>query len=41
LNDKAKKARNEYMKKWRARNKDKAKAAIQRYWEKKAKKMEE
>ncbi len=38
LNDEAKKARNEYMKQWRAKNKDKVKAAQARYWENKVKK---
>lgn len=39
LEDKAKQARNEYMKKWRERNKDKVKAAQERYWENKSKVM--
>lgn len=41
LNDKARKARNDYMKKWRSENKEKVKAAQQRYWEKKVKKIKE
>lgn len=40
MEDKAKQAKNEYMKKWRAKNKDKVKAAQERYWEKKAQKYE-
>lgn len=36
MNDEAKKAKNGYMKKWRERNKDKVKAAQERYWQKKA-----
>lgn len=32
-------ARREYMRQWRARNKDKIKAAQKRYWENKAKKL--
>lgn len=36
MNDEAKKAKNQYMKKWRERNKDKIKAAQERYWQKKA-----
>ncbi|WP_278286414.1 MULTISPECIES: hypothetical protein [Clostridium] len=36
MEDKAKQARNDYMKKWRERNKDKVKAAQERYWNKKA-----
>lgn len=35
----AKLARREYMRQWRARNKDKIKAAQKRYWENKAKKL--
>lgn len=35
----AKIARNEYMRNWRAKNKDKVKAAQQRYWENKANKL--
>lgn len=33
----ARKLKNEYMKEWREKNKDKVKAAQERYWEKKAK----
>ena len=32
MNDTAKKARNAYARKWRAKNKDKVKAANERYW---------
>lgn len=37
MDDKAKKARSEYMKEWRKKNKDKVKATMERYWSKKAK----
>lgn len=37
ISDAARAAVNEYMREWRKRNKDKAKAAKIRYWEKKAK----
>lgn len=37
MDDKAKQVKNEYMKQWRAKNKDKVKAAQERYWNKKAK----
>lgn len=33
--DEAKKAKNEYMREWRKKNKDKVKAAQERYWSKK------
>jgi hypothetical protein len=36
LDDKARKERNDYMKQWREVNKDKVKAAQERYWQKKA-----
>ena len=36
---KAKAMRNEYMRNWRARNKDKVKATQERYWENKANKI--
>ncbi|WP_275507169.1 hypothetical protein [Clostridium coskatii] len=36
MEDRAKQARNEYMKNWRKKNKDKVKAAQERYWIKKA-----
>lgn len=39
MNDKAKAERNAYMKEWYKKNKDKAKVAQERYWEKKAKKL--
>lgn len=35
----AKLARREYMRQWRARNKDKVKAHQERYWENKAKNL--
>lgn len=35
----AREARNAYMKLWRAENKEKVKAANQRYWAKKSKRM--
>lgn len=37
MDDKAKAKRNAYMKEWREKNKDKLKAAQERYWEKKSK----
>ncbi|WP_278320091.1 hypothetical protein [Haloimpatiens massiliensis] len=37
MNAKAKEQRNAYMREWRAKNKDKVKAAQERYWEKKSK----
>ncbi|RII32132.1 hypothetical protein D2A34_24750 [Clostridium chromiireducens] len=40
LNTRAKEQRNAYMKEWRAKNKDKVKAAQDRYWEKKFKEKE-
>jgi hypothetical protein len=39
LNDRAKEQKNAYMKEWRAKNKDKVKAAQERYWEKKLENM--
>jgi hypothetical protein len=36
VEDRAKMARNEYSKKWRARNKEKVKEINARYWRKKA-----
>ena len=36
LSDAAKAKRREYFRKWYARNKDKHKATVQRYWERKA-----
>lgn len=38
MNDKAKEARNKYMREWRAKNKDKVKEIQDRYWENKLKK---
>ncbi|MHC6178642.1 hypothetical protein ACYUJ6_02110 [Clostridium sp. JNZ X4-2] len=40
MNDKAKKVRNDYMKRWRAKNKEKIKAIQNRYWEKKARQID-
>lgn len=37
MNDKAKEAKKAYMKEWSKKNKDKLKAAQERYWEKKVK----
>jgi hypothetical protein len=37
--DKAREAKNIYMKKWREKNKDKVKASQKRYWEKKYKEI--
>lgn len=39
MEDSAKLARREYMRQWRAKNKDKVKANQERYWENKAKKL--
>ncbi len=39
MEQQARAAQREYMRQWRARNKDKVKAAQEIYWEKKAKKM--
>lgn len=39
MNERAKEQRNAYMKEWRERNKDKVKAAQERYWEKKFENM--
>jgi len=36
VDQKAKAERNKYMKKWREKNKDRVKAAQDRYWNKKA-----
>ena len=41
MNDMAKAARNEYARKWREKNKDKVRAAHDRYWEKKAREADE
>lgn len=35
MNQRAKEQRNIYMKEWREKNKDKVKAAQEKYWEKK------
>ncbi len=39
MEQQARAAQREYMKKWREKNKDKVKAAQKRYWEKKAKNL--
>lgn len=39
MEQQAREARNAYMRAWRAKNKEKEKAAQERYWKKKAKKM--
>jgi len=39
MDDKAKAERNAYMKAWRNKNKDKVKAAQERYWSKKNKEL--
>lgn len=36
MEEKAKQAKTEYMRQWRSENRDKVKAAQERYWEKKA-----
>jgi len=36
MDEKVRQTKREYMKEWRKRNKDKVKAAQERYWEKKA-----
>lgn len=41
MTDEAKKARSEYMKKWRKRNPEKEREYKARYWERKATKMKE
>ena len=41
MSDKAVQARREYAKKWREANPDKVKAAQKRYWEKKAKELQQ
>ena len=41
MSDKALQARREYAKKWREANPDKVKAAQKRYWEKKAKDLQQ
>ena len=41
MSDKAVQARREYAKKWRKANPDKVKAAQKRYWEKKAKDLQQ
>lgn len=40
MDDKAREARKQYMKEWRAKNPDKVKAINERYWAKKAKESE-
>lgn len=39
LTKEARAAKNEYMKQWRAKNKDRVRAINQRYWEKRAKEI--
>ena len=39
MTDEVRKLRNEYMREWRANNKDKVKEAQDRYWNKKIKKI--
>ncbi|MFR4979686.1 MAG: hypothetical protein ACLUC0_01025 [Clostridium neonatale] len=39
MSEEAKQAYNTYKREWYQKNKDKAKAAQQRYWEKKSKKL--
>jgi hypothetical protein len=41
LSKEAKEARNQYFKKWRQNNRDKVRAAQERYWQRKAQKEEE
>lgn len=41
LSDKAREAQRAYKREWRAKNKDKVKASNNRYWEKKARAMQE
>lgn len=38
--DRAREAKNIYMREWRLKNKDRVKAAQQRYWEKKSREMQ-
>ena len=38
LNEKARQARNEYQRRWRAANPEKVRAANERYWERRAEK---
>lgn len=39
MSDEARRLKNEYMKEWRSKNKEKVKAAQERYWNKKIKKI--
>lgn len=41
MNEKARELQRQYKRKWYAANKDKAKAANERYWEKKAQQAEQ
>ena len=41
MNEQARKLKNQALKEWRRKNPDKVKAASIRYWEKKAREMEE
>jgi len=40
MNEKARQARNQYMREWRRKNPEKVKANKARYWERRAAKME-
>jgi hypothetical protein len=41
MTDEAKRLRNNYMRSWRAKNKDKVKSQTELYWERKAKEVSE
>ena len=41
MTEQARQARNAYQRKWRRQNPEKFQAQIERYWERKAKKMQE
>ena len=41
MEDRAREARLEYMREWRRKNKDKVRENNRRYWERRAKRMEE
>lgn len=41
MDEKAKEARNKYMREWRAKNKDKVKVIQERYWKKKGREIKE
>jgi len=40
MNEQAKKARREYQRQWRAKNRDKVREANRRYWERKAEELQ-